>query len=158
MIDQKLLLRKFPGKGGWTYAELPLIVQRKNAHFGWVKVTGTIDGIELNKYHIMPHGESKMFLPVRAEIRKKIKKSAGDYVQVILYLDNEPTNVPDELIVCLKDEPQAERFFKSLSEGEKRNYINWIYSAKREETKVQRLAETIHRLMKRLRYYDSPEQ
>ncbi len=39
-------------------------------------------------------GDGKMFLPVKAEIRKKIKKEAGDWVHVLLYTDNEPLEVP----------------------------------------------------------------
>lgn len=44
----------------------------------------------------MPYGKDKLFLPVRTEIRKRIKKEAGDYVHVILYPDTYPTEVPDE--------------------------------------------------------------
>lgn len=78
LVNQKFLLKKIPGKGGWTYADLPGIAQNKNAPFGWVKVRGTIDGFEIRKYHLMPYGEGKLFLPVKAEIRKKIKKQEGD--------------------------------------------------------------------------------
>lgn len=39
-------------------------------------------------------GNGKLFLPVKAEIRKKIKKAEGDKVHVILYPDNEPLEVP----------------------------------------------------------------
>lgn len=156
IVNQEFLLKRIPGKGGWTYADLPQVAQNKNAPFGWVKVKGTIDGIEISKYHLMPYGEGKLFLPVKAEIRKKIKKQAGDYVHVTLYLDNEPLETPKEMLLCLKDEPQAYRFFKSLSDGEKQNYIKWIYSAKQEETKVQRMAETISRLMRKEKFHDKP--
>lgn len=154
LVNQKFLLKKIPGKGGWTYADLPQVAQDKNAPFGWVKVKGTIDGIEINKYHLMPYGEGKLFMPVKTEIRKKIKKQEGDYVHVTLYLDDEPTEVPEEMSLCLKDEPQAEKFFNSLSDNERQNYIKWIYSAKQKETKVQRIAETISRLMRGQRFYD----
>lgn len=99
-------------------------------------------------------GNGTQFLPVRVEIRKKIKKEAGDMVHVILYPDNEPLEVPEEMILCLKDEPSAWKFFKSLSESEQKYYIEWIYSAKKEETKIDRMAETINRLMKGLKRYD----
>jgi len=44
LIDQKFVLKKIPGKGGWTYADLPRVIQNSNTPFGWVKVKGTIDG------------------------------------------------------------------------------------------------------------------
>ena len=154
LVNQKFLLKKIPGKGGWTYADLPQVAQNKNAPFGWVKVKGTIDDVEINKYHLMPYGKGQLFLPVKAEIRKKIKKKEGDYVHVTLYVDDEPIKVPEEMQLCLKDDPQAEKFFDSLSDGEKQNYIKWIYSAGREETKVQRMAETINRLMRKEKFYN----
>lgn len=76
-------------------------------------------------------------------------------MHVVLYSDNEPIEVPEEMLLCLQDEPQALKFFNLLTEGEKENYIKWIYSAKQEETKVERLAETINRLLKGLRVKDA---
>src|SRR5688572_5246826 len=107
LVNKKYKLEKFQGKGGWTYARIPEILKDKNAHFGWVKVKGTIDGYEIKKYHLMPMGNGQLFLPVKAEIRKQIKKSEGDFVHVVLYSDNEPLEIPKEMILCLKDEPAA---------------------------------------------------
>ncbi len=154
LVNKKYLLERFPGKGGWTFARLPEIVQDKKAHFGWVKVKGTIDGYEISKYHLMPMGNGSLFLPVKAEIRKKIKKKEGDKVHVILYPDNEPVEIPEELLLCLQDEPAALKFFNTLSESEQKLYIQWIYSAKKEDTKVDRLVKTINKLVRRLRFYD----
>lgn len=154
LVNKKYLLEKFPGKGGWTFARIPEIIQDKKAHFGWVKVRGSIDGYEIKKYHLMPMGNGKLFLPVKAEIRKKIKKREGDYVHVILYPDQEPLEVPEEMLLCLQDEPVALKFFQSLSESEQKFYIEWIYSAKKEETKVARLAESINKLSKGLKGHE----
>jgi hypothetical protein len=157
LVDKKYLLEKYPGKGGWTYAQIPEIPSDKRAHFGWVKVRGTIDGFEISKYHLMPMGNGNLFLPVRAEIRKKIKKQAGDTVHVILYEDKEPLDVPEELLLCLQDEPMAFEFFEKLSESEKKYYIQWIYSAKKEETKINRMAKAINRLQRGLKMYTPTE-
>lgn len=154
LVNKKYLLEKFHGKGGWTFARIPDISQDKKAPFGWVKVRGTIDDYEIRKYHLMPMGNGNLFLPVKAEIRKKIKKHEGDYIHVILYPDNEPLEVPEEMLLCLKDEPAALKFFTSLSESEQKFYIEWIYSAKKSETKISRLAQAINRLMRGLKLYD----
>jgi len=74
LVDKKYKLEKFPGKGGWTFARIPEILQDKTKPFGWVKVRGTIDGYEIKKYNLMPMGDGMLFLAVRAEIRKKINK------------------------------------------------------------------------------------
>ena len=101
----------------------------------------------------MPMGNGELFLPVKIEIRKKIRKDAGDRVHIILYPDDEPLDVPKEMLLCLKDEPQAMKFFNALSESEQKFYIDWVYSAKKEETKITRLATTINRLVQGLKLY-----
>ena len=91
-------------------------------------------------------GNGTLFLPVRSEIRKKIGKQAGDMVTIILYADNGLTEVPEELILCLKSDQKAYDRFNQLTEGEKKGYIEWIYSAKKEETRVDRIARTLNKL------------
>ena len=154
LINKTYKLERFQGKGGWTFARIPEISQNKKTHFGWVKVKGSIDGYEIRKYQLMPMGNGQLFLPVKAEIRKKIGKKEGDLVHVILYPDNEPLEVPEEMLLCLQDEPDALKFFHSLSESEQKFYIQWIYTAKQEETKINRLAKTINRLLKKMKLYD----
>ncbi len=159
LVDSEYVLQKFPGKGGWTYAEIPEILQNKSNPFGWVKVKGCIDDFELRQYKLMPKGNGKLFLPVKAEIRKKISKSAGDYVKVILYTDESPVEIPNEIIECFKNEPQKTYVtFTSFTEGEQKTYLDWIYSAKTEETKADRILKMMDRLQKQLRYYDKEEQ
>lgn len=53
------------------------------------------------------------------------------------------------MLICLKEEPEALKFFKCLGEGEQRSYIQWIYSSKKEETKIGRLANAIDLLLKK---------
>lgn len=146
LVDKEYLLEKFSGKGGWTYALIPEILQDKHSHFGWVIVNGSIDGYEIKKFHLMPSGNGQLLLSVKAEIRKKIKKQAGDYVHVILYEDNAPLDIPEELLLCLQDDQEAWQFFRSLNENEQHNYVKWIYSAKTDDTKVERIAKALIRL------------
>ncbi len=158
LIDKKYLLEKYPGKGGWTYAIIPDIPPSKKTPFGWKKVKGTIDDHEIKQYHLMPMGNGNLFLPVKAEIRKKIKKQAGDFVHIILFPDDSKLEIPQEFLVCLSDEPIALHFFNSLSESEKKYYVQWIYSAKREETKINRMAKSINRLSRKLKLYEKEDE
>lgn len=154
LVNKKCKLERFPGKGGWTYALIPEVKPDKNSSFGWVKVKGTIDDVEIKKSRLVPMSNGKLFLPVKAEIRKKIGKKEGDLVKIILYPDNDPVEVPEDLQLCLDDEPKALAFFQGLSESEQMFYIQWISEAKREETKVDRLTKTIDRLVRGLKRYD----
>ncbi len=146
LVDKEYLLEKFPGKGGWTYTIIPEILPDKNAPFSWVKVKGSIDGFEIGNYHLMPSGKGTLMLCVKSEIRKKIKKQAGDYVHIILYPDNDPLKIPEELRLCLQDDAEARQFFNSLNESEQHSYIKWIYAAKTDQTKVDRIAKMLVKL------------
>jgi len=145
-----------PYKGGWTYTFIPEIPPDKHSPFGFMKVKGSIDGYELKNFHLLPSvkGDDRLFLTVKAEIRKIIKKQAGDYVHIILYPDNDPLEVPEELLLCLQEDAEALRLFNSLRESEQQNYVKWIYSAKTDKTKVDRIAKTLDRLAKKQKYYD----
>ncbi len=75
LVDKEYLLEKSsPGKGGWTFTIIPEILPDPNAPFSWVKVRGSIDGHEIEKYHLMPSGRGSLMLAVKSEIRKKIRK------------------------------------------------------------------------------------
>ena len=156
LVDKEYLLEKFDGKGGWTFAMIPEIPPDKHSHFGWVKVKGSIDGYEIKNYHLLPSvkGDDRLFISVKKEIRKAIKKEAGDCVHIILYPDNDPLVVPEELSLCLEEDAEALRFFNLLSDSEKNYYIKWIFSAKTDETKVDRIAKTLDRLAKKQKFYD----
>ena len=145
LVNNRYLLEKFSGKGGWTYAQIAEILPGKPP-FGWVRVRGTIDDYAINNYHLMPMGKGKMFLPIKADIRKKIKKQAGDYVMVTLFADDLPTETPEEFKLCLLDEPCAFDKFVSMSNGQQRAVLEWIYSAKTEVTKIERMALFINKI------------
>ncbi len=151
LVNQAYMLEKFPGKGGWTFARLPEILPDKNAPFGWVRVYGTIDNIAIKGYHLMPMGNGQLFLPIKAAIRKQLGKSSGDQVHVILYRDNLPTEIPEELMQCFHDEPGSYEAFNSLTESEKKANIENIYAAKSETTKANRIVALMKMLGEKLK-------
>ncbi len=155
LVDKKFLLEKFPGKGGWTYAIIPEIAMDKNAPFGWVRVKGFVDSFEISKYHLMPIGNGRLFLPVKGEIRKKIKKQEGDWVHIVLYADFDPIVIPDELLLCMQDEPESLRFFNTLTDGQQQAYIKWMEDAKTMDTKVNRIAKIVDNLLKGIKYHNT---
>ena len=87
IFKNKVLLQKFPGKGGWTFAALDALIEKSNRHFGMLKVKGTIDDFKFEQYNLMPMGDGRLFLPVKKAIRQTIRKEAGDWVDVELFLD-----------------------------------------------------------------------
>ncbi len=148
LVEKDYLLKKFNGKGGWTFIELPEIKPDRKRYFGWVKVSGFIDDYELQNYPLQSMGNGNLFLPVKAEIRKHIKKQAGDVVRVVLFSDiDTDTNITEELKVCLEEFPEAYAKFNTLSASKQKAYIDWISTAKNDETKVQRIISTIDQIL-----------
>lgn len=147
LVDKEYQLEKMPGKGGWTYAVISEVSQNVKRRFGMVKVKGSIDDYELMGYNLMPMRTGQLFLPVKAEIRKKIGKKHGDWVHVVLYADESALAIPQELIDCLKDEPQAYANFEKLTESAQKEFREWVYSARKDETKVARIAKMIDMLL-----------
>lgn len=145
IVDQKVLLEKMQGKGGWTYARIPKTLANSNKAYGWKKINGTIDGHEV-ACSLMPLNKEQWFLPVNAGIRKLIKKEAGDHVQILLYADVNELHTIEEFLLCLEDDPQAWKNYKALPEEEQIRYSEWMFAPKDEETQVQRMADAIDML------------
>ena len=57
-----------------------------------------------------------------------------------------PSGVPDYIRRALADHPAARATFERLAPSHRRRYVHWIHSAKREETRLRRLAEAVERL------------
>ena len=95
----------------------------------------------------MPMGDGTLFLPVKAAIRKSIGKQAGDRALLKLNLEDTPSEMPDELAECLSNESELllERF-NDLPRFRRQSYIDWIYDAKNDEMKAERIVRLMEDL------------
>lgn len=79
------------------------------------------------------------------------KKEAKPTVRLIFnYVDPTKKTVilPDDLAAALKKNKKATAFFDTLSFTNKKEYIEWVVTAKKEETRNERITGTIERLEK----------
>lgn len=80
-----------------------------------------------------------------------VKKEAKPKERPILdYIDPKQkiVRLPDDLNALLTKNKKAGSFFDSLSFTNKKEYVEWVVTAKREETRKQRVTDTLDRLLK----------
>lgn len=80
---------------------------------------------------------------VSAEHRAASGAVAGDELDVELELDTEPrvVDVPEDLAAALSRDPEARRYFDTLSYSHQRAYTLWVLDAKRAETRARRVEQ-----------------
>jgi len=69
---------------------------------------------------------------------------------IIDYIDpaKKLVRLPDDLATVLSKNKKASSFFESLSFTNKKEYVEWVVTAKRAETRKQRVKVTLDRLSK----------
>ncbi len=149
LTDKIYKIEKFAGKGGWTIVKLPEIKIIKKVAFGWLTVKGQIDNVEIRNFKLQSMGNGVLFLSLNAHLKKKIKKQEGDFVHILLYEDNKQFEIPEELNLCLSFEPNAYSIFYSYKDNKQKAIVEWIYSAKSEDLKIERMAQLINDLLKK---------
>ena len=85
---------------------------------------------------------------VAAEHRAASGLKAGDQIEVELELDTAPREieVPRDFAAALAKDPEAKRFFESLSYSNKRRFTDSIAGAKSDETRQRRIETSVGRL------------
>lgn len=157
IIEGDFEILKMSMKGGWSYVLLPPKHHKTGLPFGWFVVKGSIDDYEINQFKLWPTADNKLFLPIKADIRKKIKKQEGDTVRVTLYEDNSEVIIPDEFLICVNESPMAAFNFDKMSETSKKQYVDYVYAAKSLDARTRRLAKTIDKLEKGLKYHEKED-
>jgi hypothetical protein len=86
---------------------------------------------------------------LKSETDKK-KEAKPKEREIFNYIDAQKKTVtpPDDLATVLKKNKKANDFFQALSFTNKKEYVEWIVTAKREETRGERVQGTIERLEK----------
>lgn len=68
-------------------------------------------------------------------------------MHIILYEDEHPTEMPEEMELSLKDDPHVYEKFSLYPESRKKKLIEWVYSAKTDDIKVERMVKIINEIL-----------
>ena len=154
MIKFTTTILKFDKQGektGWTYIEISP-AQAKKLNPG-VKVSyrvkGKFDQFNFQKLALLPMGEGSFIIPLKGEIRKAIGKKMGDKLVVELEVDNRQIEPSADFIACLKEDPEAMKFFKGLPGSHQRYFSKWIDDAKTMQTKTKRIVMALEAFSKK---------
>lgn len=105
-------------------------------------VTGTINGRKVRGS--LELDESNYFLSLGPIWRRDNGLDVGAKVEVVLSPEGpQAENISADIVGALESNPEASAFFHSLATFYRRNYVKWIESAKRPETRSKRIDEMI---------------
>jgi hypothetical protein len=136
------------GRMNAGYVVFPYDVLELYGVKGQVKVKALIDGKVTYRGSLSKMGTPYHILGITQAIRKELGKELGDTIHIVLEQDTEPREVilPEEVATLFSKHSKAKAFFEKLSYTDRKEYIVWITSAKREETKQNRLNLLIEKL------------
>jgi len=134
-----------------SYVEFPFSTQELFGIRGQVKVKVVFDGKVEYSGSLVNMGRNCHTLGITKAIRNELGKVFGDTVFVELERDVEEreVSVPEDVLSLLNEKPEEMAYFEKLSYTHRKEYINWITSAKKQETRAKRLIQFIEKLQQK---------
>ena len=137
----KLLRPAKPANAAWTFLLVPKAASAKLPSRGQVGVEGALQGASFSAV-LEPDGQCSHWLKVDRALREAAGVEAGDTVALEVTPSGtmpEPT-VPPELRKALAAAPEAKAVWADITPAARHDWIAWITSAKREDTRTRRIA------------------
>ncbi|MCZ8515702.1 YdeI/OmpD-associated family protein [Paenibacillus filicis] len=144
MLQFEGVLHRPEGTGTWTYVKVPFTVEEVFGSKAQVKVKGTVNGVPYRS-SLMPAGDGTHYMVVKQALREDAGVTAGDSVRLTMEADTEARTVeiPDDLAAALDEHREAGERFDRLAYSHRKEYVDWIESAKKPETRSNRIAKSI---------------
>jgi uncharacterized protein YdeI (YjbR/CyaY-like superfamily) len=101
-------------------------------------VEGTINGFAF-RATLEPDGQKSHWLRVNQKMREAAGADAGDVVTLEIAPVEEEHRVPGDLRKALAGAPKARALWSDITLIARRDWIHWITSAKRRETRARRV-------------------
>jgi hypothetical protein len=138
------------------YIVFPYDVKKLYGVKGQVKVKAVFDGAVVYRGSLAKMGMSYHVLGITKEIRYLLGKTFNDDIIVEIEKDDEAREViiPGDVLPLLDKNLKAKKFFESLSYTDKKEYIRWIETAQKEETRTRRIGIFIEKLNERKKFME----
>ena len=132
-----------------AYFIVPFNVQEEYGSKARVFVKGTIDGYPYRS-SIAPMGNGKHAMLLNKDMRNAIGKTHGDIVEVEMERDDGERiiNIPEDFQKALNLNIVVKNIFDTYAYTHRREYVNWINSAKKPETRQRRIIQAIDKISK----------
>ena len=135
------------GRGGGAYVVLPDKVLKALGAGSRFRVTGTLNDVPFES-STMSMGGGRVCLGVHKATREGAGVNIGDEVKLEVERDLRPRelSLPDDVLSALRRDRNAQKAFDALSFSHRREYVQWIEGAKRQETRSRRITQMLERL------------
>jgi hypothetical protein len=133
------------------YFEFPYDVHEYFGKKGQIRVYAEVNGYKF-RGALAKMGNECHFLGLKKEQRLNARVNYGDIVNVKVWEDNEVRNVdiPEDFEDALKSFQNIKEFFDNMSYTHRKEFVEWINSAKKDETRVNRIDKAINMLIDKL--------
>lgn len=137
----KLLRPAEPANASWSFLVLPAAASAKLPARGMVTVDGRLEGHPFQAT-LEPDGQGSHWLKVSRAMREAAGAVVGDTVglEVAPVAEEPEPRVPADLRKALAAAPEAKAQWASITPVSRRDWIFWITSAKKDETRARRIA------------------
>ena len=135
-----LLLPVQPARATWTFVLLPPAASKQLPSRGMVSVSGTLDGHAF-KATLSPNGHGSHWLKVPRALREAAGRKAGEtaaFSMTPLAKEPEPRQ-PLDLRQALAASPKASAQWAAITPAARRDFIQWLATAKQAETRERRI-------------------
>lgn len=152
MATKKSFRAKFEtvGPGGeMIYLFVPFDVEKTWGTKARLSVKGTLNGFAFES-SLFPYGDGRHHLMVNRALQSGAKAKAGASVSVVMEPDTSQRTVavPVDFKRSLDANKSAMLAYNRISPQRKREFVDWISSAKKSETRRSRIVKSVEMLLK----------
>lgn len=136
-----------PARATWSFFVLPKTASAQLPTRSMVTVEGTLAGSPFQAT-LEPDGEGSHWCKVEKKLRDAAGVDAGDTVELeIAPVEKEPEpKVPADVRAALAAHPAALATWQDITPVARRDWIHWITSGKKAETRVKRIGVACDKL------------